>query len=73
MKTTTRPTPDPDDDIGGMVVVGYGCVSLLSLGMKQSIALACLSSNPIACPIRLPLRLTCVLILAVCGQSGLTI
>ncbi len=35
MKTTTRPTPDPDDDIGGMVVVGYGCVSLLSLGMKQ--------------------------------------
>ncbi len=27
----TRPTPEADpDDIGGMVVVGYGCVSLLS-------------------------------------------
>lgn len=39
MKTTTRPTPDPDDDIGGMVVVGYGCVSLLSLAAGALLAL----------------------------------
>jgi hypothetical protein len=39
---TTRPTPaTPDDDIGGMVVVGYGCVSLLSAlaGLLLAVAL----------------------------------
>ena len=42
--TPTDPAPTatpatPDDDIGGMVVVGYGCVSLLSLAAGALLAL----------------------------------
>ena len=41
MKTTTSPTPDADPGgMGGMVVVGYGCVSLLSLLAGLLLALA---------------------------------
>ena len=38
---TDTPAPAPaSDDIGGMVVVGYGCVSLLSLLAGLLLALA---------------------------------